>query len=121
MTNIFYFLLLLENKKKHKEKIYAYILIMSCDIKINSIIFEIEKVSHIFQSPKKSVLHKELFIFIGNQLSSSIKKTLESLNNKGKVTKSDLNELKKKYSNYYESWMSALQSLKKKEQEVKKI
>ena len=85
---------------------------MSCDIKINSIVFEIEKVSTIYQSSKKETLHKELYIFVGNNLSSSLKNTFDALNKKEKVKESSLKELKKEYPLYYEQWIS---SFKKKE------
>ena len=86
---------------------------MSCDIKINHIIFEIEKIKRLPESIKDN-FQKDLFIFIGNNLSPSLKKIIEKLNKKENPKTSELNELKNFFPNYYENWLNYMKDLKHK-------
>jgi hypothetical protein len=77
---------------------------MSCDIKIENIIFHIEK---IWRTDK---INKEIYIFVGN-INDKVKYVLEKLEKKENIkNKEEIAILKNKYSNYYLNWIKFLKN-----------
>ena len=75
---------------------------MSCDIKIEHIIFNIEKIWRLDK------IYKEVYIFVGN-VDDDTKNVLEKLENRKNIkSKQELEILKKKYSAYYKKWLDYL-------------
>ena len=70
---------------------------MSCDIKVNDIIFQVEKISRLEG--------RELYPFVG-EVDENIKKILKKIENRESIKdKSKVQELKKMYPNNYAKWI----------------
>ena len=76
---------------------------MSCDIKIEHIIFQIEKIWRTIDK-----INREIYIFVGNT-NDKIKIVLDKLEKKTSIrSEQELNILKNNYSKYYKNWIKYL-------------
>ena len=70
---------------------------MSCDIKVNDIIFQVEKISRLEG--------RELYPFVG-EVDENIKKILQKIENRESIkNKSKVSELKKAFPHNYSKWI----------------